>query len=100
MKDYFVFRETSNNGWMICPKHDLFGERQINGSYNLFACRLLGITWPDWLRLCKQNGATLYGKGALYVHAVWKEPNKDFLKKVNLRANEIAKHINLKELDW
>lgn len=100
MKEYFRFLETSNKGWMICPKHELFGTPYIQGSYGLFACRLLGISWPDWLRLCEQNGATLYGKGALYVHAIWREPNKDFLKMVNTRANDVAAKINIKELAW
>lgn len=100
MTEYFVFRESSNKGWMICPKHDAFGTPLIQGSYALFACRLLGISWPDWLRLCAQNGAILYGKGMPYVHAVWREPNKDFLKMVNKRATEIANHINIKELAW
>ena len=98
--DYFVFRETSNNGWTICPKHDLFGNHCIKGSYALFAARIYGLSWPNWLRLCQQNGATLYGKGVPYVHAVWKEPNKDFLKQLNRRVSDIAAKIDLKELDW
>lgn len=98
--DYFVFRETSNKGWTICPRYDAFGEQKIQGSYGLFACRILGISWPNWLRLCQQNGAILYGKGMPYVHAVWREPNKDFLKMVNKRAAEVAQKIDLKELSW
>lgn len=100
MTEYFIFRESSNKGWMICPKHEAFGTPHIEGSYNLFACRLLGISWPNWLRLCEQNGATLYGKNMPYVHAIWREPNKDFLKIVNQRANEMAKKIDLKGLKW
>ena len=100
MTDYFVFRESSNNGWTICPKDEAFGTPAIQGSYSLFACRLLGISWPDWLRLCTQNGAKLYGKNVPYVHAIWREPNKDFLKIINQRANELAKKIDLKELRW
>lgn len=98
--DYFVYRESSNMGWVICPKHEAFGTPRINGSYALFACRLLGITWPNWLRLCQQNGATLYGKNMPYVHAIWRDPNKDFLKIVNKRANEAAALIDVKELKW
>lgn len=100
MTDYFVFRESSNNGWTICPKYEAFGTPAIQGSYALFACRILGISWPDWLRLCAQNGAKLYGKNMPYVHAIWREPNKDFLKIINQRANELAKRIDLKGLKW
>lgn len=100
MTDYFVFRESSNNGWTICPKYEAFGTPAIQGSYALFACRILGISWPDWLRLCAQNGAKLYGKNMPYVHVIWREPNKDFLKIINQRANELAKKIDLKGLKW
>lgn len=100
MKTYFKFRETSNNGWTFGPVWEEFwadGER-INGSFNLLACRVSGLSWPQWLRFCRQNGATLYGKGNKYVKAVWKEPNKEFENMMNKRADELSKLINLKEL--
>ena len=100
MKEFFVFRETSNNGWMICPKHEMFGTPTINGSYGVFACRFLGLSFPNWLRLCEQNGAQLYGKGQEYVRAIWREPNKDFIKMLNERASAIAGKIDVKELHW
>ena len=103
MKTYFEFRETSNNGWTICPVHkEWIGEdfsKQIKGSFNLLACRVSGLSWPQWLRYCRQNGASLYGKGHKYVVAVWKEPNKSFLTKLNQRANDLAKIIDFKELN-
>lgn len=100
MKAYFSFKEF-NNGWAICPNWDEFwtGTKPINGSFNLLACRISGLSWAQWLRYCRQNGASLYGKGNKYVVAVWKEPNQSFLKELNMQANEIAKYINLKELD-
>ena len=102
MKSYFVFRESSNNGWMICPAHkEWLGadmDKSINGSFALLACRVSGLSWPQWLRYCRQNGATLYGKGHKYPVAIWKEPNKDFLNMLNARANELAKVINFEEL--
>ena len=100
MADYFVFRETSNTGWTICPKHEMFGTPFVDGSYGTFACRMMGISFPKWLRLCKQNGAHLYGKQITYVVPVWKEPNKDFLKMLNERAAAVAKKVNVKELGW
>lgn len=100
MADYFVFRETSNTGWTICPKHDMFGTPTIEGSYGVFACRIMGISFGDWLHLCVNNGAKLYGKQIQYVLPIWKEPNKDFLKMLNERATQVAKKINIKELPW
>ena len=102
MKSYFIFRETSNKGWTICPVHTVFlGDdlsKSINGSFALLACRVSGLSWPQWLRFCRQNGATLYGKGYKYPVAIWKEPNKDFLNMLNARANELAKVVNFEEL--
>lgn len=100
MADFFAFRETSNNGWTICPNHEMFGTPSIHGSFGVFACRMMGISFSDWLRLCQSKGAKLYGKQIRYVVPVWKEPNKDFLKELNQRAAAVAKQINVKELDW
>ena len=104
MKTYFKFIESSNNGWTIHPIHDEFMdvtdlEHLPKGSYGLLACRVSGLSWPQWLRYCRQNGASLYGKGHKYPVAVWKEPNKAFLKELNDRANGLAKVINFKELN-
>ena len=102
MKSYFVFRETSNNGWTICPVHKEFLganlEKSISGSFALLACRVSGLSWPQWLRYCRQNGAVLYGKNHKYPVPVWKEPNPKFLNELNLRANKLAELINFMEL--
>lgn len=100
MKKYFSFKETSNNGWTLCPNwNEFWSEGQIvRGSFNLIACRISGLSWAQWLRFCRQHGASLYGKGHKYVVAVWKEPNYEFEKLMNDRANQLAKIINFKEL--
>ena len=100
MKQYFIFRETSNKGWMICPNYDALGTTSINGSYTVLAARFMGISWPNWLRLCRNNGAQLYGKNSLYTTAIWKEPNQHFLSTLNERVNKIASQINIKELKY
>ncbi|MDV3427015.1 MAG: hypothetical protein LIR50_07495 [Bacillota bacterium] len=100
MKQYFLFRETSNKGWTICPNYDLLGANYLRGSYFVLAARFMGISWPNWLRLCRNNGARLYGKNSLYTTAIWEKPNQDFLDSLNKRVNEIASKITLKELDY
>lgn len=100
MATYFSFRNTSNNGWTICPVHEMFGVPAIEGSFGVFACRMLGISFGDWLRLCQSKGAMLYGKQIRYVVPVWKEPNKEFLKEINERTTEVAKRVDVKGLDW
>lgn len=100
MADLFYYRESSNNGWTICPKHELFGVPRIEGSYGVFACRMLGISYPDWIKWCAANGAKLYGKQGHYIVPVWREPNKEFIKKINQCANAVAKQVDVKELSW
>lgn len=97
---YFTFRQTSNNGWMLCPSWDEFWSegQKVEGSFFVVACRVSGLSWAQWLRFCRQNGATLYGKEYKYVRAVWKEPNKEFENMMNVRAAELAKQVNFKEL--
>lgn len=98
---YFTFKETSNQGWMLCPNWDAFWSegQQIQGSFNVICARVAGLSWAQWLRFCRQNGASLYGKEHKYVCAIWKEPNKEFEKMMNMRAAELAKLVDFKELN-
>lgn len=100
MKTYFKFRESSNKGWTIGPVWEEFWTEgtMIKGSFNLLICRVAGLSWPQWLRFCRQHGATLYGKGCKYIMAVWDKPDREFEAMMNKRANDLAKLINLKEL--
>ena len=97
---YFSFKETSNKGWMLCPEWDAFWSegQSLAGSFAVLGARVAGLSWAQWLRFCRQNGADLYGKEHKYVCAIWKEPNKEFEKLMNQRAEELAKLINFKEL--
>lgn len=98
--NFFEFQESITGGWIIRPNIDMFRKEQkeINGSYNLLACRISGLSWPEWLYYCQQNGAMLFGKKNYYVIAIWKEKNQDFLDMLNMRATQINEIIDLKEL--
>ena len=100
MTKYFDFVEISEDRWMIFPKYEAFGYPPITGSYGVLIARFFGLSWPDWLKYCVQNGAQLQGKKNIYVLAIWSSPNKEFLKEINQRMNEIAKKINIKELKY
>ena len=100
MTQYFEFIEVSENRWMIFPKYEAFGFPHITGSYGVLIARFFGLSWPDWLKYCTQHGARLQGKKSTYALAVWDKPNKEFLKEINQRINEIAKVINIKELKY
>jgi len=98
--NFFSFQESVYGGWIIRPNIEMFRseQRPIKGSYNLLACRISGLSWPDWLRYCQQNGAVLYGKNSYYILAIWKEKNQGFLDMLNERANQLSKMLDLKEL--
>lgn len=97
-KVFFKYEEVRPGHWIIQPIHKEFSDEPITGSYALLACRVSGFTWPNWLRFCRQNGATLYGKNSLYVSAVWSTPNEEFLRQLNERANEISEIFDLKKV--
>lgn len=100
MTQYFNFIEASENRWFIAPKYEAFGFPHITGSYGVLIARFFGLSWTDWLKYCVQNGARLQGKKSIYVLAIWDKPNKEFLKEINQRVNEIAKIIDIKELKY
>ena len=101
MKNYFIYRETvSTEGYMIVPNYELLGANYVIGSYQVLAARFMGLTWPNWLRLCRNNGAVLHGKNHLYPTPIWSKPNDIFLQQLNERVDKIAKIINIKELKY
>lgn len=100
MIEFFSFEERPRGGWLLKVDLDKFTKGSISGSANVIACRLFGIDWPHWLRICRGAGAQLMGRNTNWVLAVWKEPNKEFVRKLNVRANELSKLIDFKELRY
>lgn len=62
----------------------------ISSSYNVVAARLLGFTFPDYLRYCKSRGAELRGKQG-YTHAIWK--NKAMAESLVKELNKIWEEV-------
>lgn len=99
MKEYFTFFQAAENKWILIPTLKYFSDKMISGSFNLLACRISGLSWPQWIRYCRQNGADIYGKKSLYPIIQWKSPNKEFLNELNKRANILSEKISFKELE-
>ena len=78
--------------WRIVPIHDNFHLGETTGSYNIICARLLGLTYAQYLRMCRDCfGAEIIGKGSMYPVAYFKRSKEldsliDFL---NIRANLI-----------
>ena len=59
--------------WIIRPIYDNFHLSETTGSYNLICARLLGLTYAQYLRMCRDCfGAEIIGKGSAYPVAYFK----------------------------
>jgi len=63
-----------------------------NGSYNVLSARLLGLTYADYLRYCRDVcGAELVGKGCLYPVPYFQKGTKmeSLIKLLNFNIEKI-----------
>ena len=51
------------------------GQNTFGGSYNVLGARLLGLSFPDYLRYLRANGAELHGKTG-YSYATFEDKAK------------------------
>lgn len=88
MKTWFWWREEPDGTFAILPMYKNFPEDWcIMGSWSVLPARLLGLSWPDYLRFCIQQGATVTGKNHLYPIIKWKKKNEALMAELNKRAN-------------
>lgn len=69
---------------------DKFHLDYTEGSYNVICARLMGLTYAQYLRMCRDCfGAEIIGKGSAYPVAYFKlsEKLKDLIDGLNARAN-------------
>lgn len=91
-KNYFKLEESPyhEGKYTISIDFDLFPEVKINGSFNLFAARLMGLSYPQYLRMCRDCfGATIIGKKSLYPVAYFKKTatTSALVRNLNARMN-------------
>jgi hypothetical protein len=78
--------------WIVRPVHENFHLGETTGSYNLICARLLGLTYAQYLRMCRDCfGAEIIGKGSMYPVAYFKRSTEldaliDFL---NVQASVV-----------
>lgn len=64
----------------------------LSYSYGILAARLLGLTYPDFLRYCASHGGTIVGKNE-FPHVMFKD--KEAAEQICIRLNiEWAKVYN------
>jgi len=78
----------NTKSYLITVESDKLGLVPTRGSYNVICARLMGLSYPDYLRMCRDiYGATLHGKG-LYITARFPNGKKldHLIEELNARA--------------
>lgn len=89
--------------YIIVPIHENFKLEKTEGSFNIICARLLGLTYAQYLRFCRDIcGAQIVGKGSMYPVAYFSggEMMSQLVRLLNNRANLVlweAEHPDWKE---
>ena len=78
--------------YLIKPIYDNFHLTGTEGSYNVICARVMGLTYAQYLRMCRDCfGAEIIGKGHLYPVAYFSLSNQlsELLEHLNAYANLI-----------
>ena len=81
---------TQPGKYMIRADLDKFHLLFTEGSYNVIGARLMGLTYAQYLRMCRDEfGAEIIGKGNLYPYPMFKlsQGLQDLINQLNARAN-------------
>lgn len=76
--------------YMIRADFEKFYLDYTGGSYNIIGARLMGLTYANYLRMCRDvYDAEIIGKGSNYPYPVFKKTKKleDLIEQLNTRAN-------------
>ena len=89
-KKYFDFDECLNRGkYLLRPNFKLLPLERTTGSFAVLPARLLGLSFADYLRMCRDIlGAEIIGKGSKYpvVYFPKNATTRQFIKLLNGRA--------------
>lgn len=76
--------------YMIRADLDKFHLNYTEGSYNIIGARLMGLTYANYLRMCRDiYGAEIVGKGCNYPYPIFKLSKglENLIDELNARAN-------------
>lgn len=68
-KNYFIAEESplQPNKWIIRPNHAQFYLKSTEGSFNVIMARLMGLTYAQYLRFCRDLcRGEIVGKNNMY----------------------------------
>lgn len=93
VKVFYRDESASHPGkYMIRADLDSFHLDFTEGSYNIIGARLMGLTYAQYLRMCRDiYGAEIIGKGEKYPFPIFKfsQGLNDLIDQLNARANFI-----------
>lgn len=78
--------------FLIRPKCEEFHLESTEGSFNIIAARVMGISYPQYLRMCRDCfGAEIIGKGSMYPvpYFSFTKESIELLNQLNARAKFI-----------
>ena len=93
---YFKIDESPTNlgKYVVRPDFDKLPLYNTRGSYAILPARVMGITYANYLRLCRDEyGAEIIGKNSFYPIAYFKEINrvKELVKELDKRIIQFIK---------
>lgn len=98
MSKFFTYEESPiSKRYYIRPNHEALHLNYTTGSFNLICARVMGLTYADYLRMCRDvYGAEITGKGHKYPVANFKY-SEGLLMLVKI-LNERAKYLEYRRL--
>lgn len=81
---------TQPGKYMVRANLDAFHLNYTDGSFNVIGARLMGLTYAQYLRMCRDiYGAEIIGKGNNYPYPIFKFSKglEDLIEQLNARAN-------------
>ena len=86
MERTFIVDERPKGGYVIKVNKSFY----TVGSYNVLCARTLNISYPDYLRLCRDEyGARIIGKNTMYPFAIF--PTEGGAQKLSKLLNEVIR---------
>ncbi len=97
MNKKIFFAEEHPEGYMIKVNYEVldFEKNKFMGSYGVLAARVLGLSFADWLRYCRdEHGAKIRGKNAYYPYPLFPIKPTALVAILNREIEDILKLIS------
>lgn len=102
MKAFVVSSNFNDSYAFIGFDSDLLDKKEgyeFSSSYHVLGARLLGLSYPDYLKYCQSKGAKLRGRKG-YCYPVWdkaadKKGMQEIIRQLNTNWNTFLKEVSI-----